>query len=291
MYKTCRHWCVRLTCMDAIVTSQNPRERAKFWRAADLGDLELLRATYITHTFDRHMHEGYAIGVIESGAETYWYRGAYHTVGAGQVVVVEPGEIHTGQATDGSGWTYKMLYPGVTLMRQIAHEMTGEYWTMPHFSQTILDDPHLAMLIRSLHATLERSPLAMERAEAARDAFGYMLMRYGHNHVSARFLSRPQQAIDRARDYIRAHYAENISLDTLSNIAGISPYHLARMFQRQVGLPPHSYLTHVRVEHAKTMLGADIPLAEVALAVGFTDQSHLTRRFKRIVGVTPGQFH
>jgi AraC-like DNA-binding protein len=92
------------------------------------------------------------------------------------------------------------------------------------------------------------------------------------------------------RHYLEAHYMDNPSLETLAQIAGLSPFHFVRVFRQATGLPPHTYLTQLRINRAKAQLQAGDPIADVAAATGFSDQSHLTRRFKRIVGVTPGQF-
>jgi AraC-like DNA-binding protein len=89
---------------------------------------------------------------------------------------------------------------------------------------------------------------------------------------------------------MEASYMDNPSLEDLAHIAGLSPFHLTRVFHEATGLPPHTYLTQLRVSRAKQRLQAGDPIADVAAATGFSDQSHLTRRFKRIVGVTPGQF-
>ena len=70
----------------------------------------------------------------------------------------------------------------------------------------------------------------------------------------------------------------------------ISPYHLARLFNSQMGIPPHAYLDSVRIRQARRLLTLGRPILEVALATGFADQSHFTRRFKRTVGVPPGDF-
>ena len=93
-----------------------PRERARLWRDTALGDLDLLSARYITHRFAPHFHEGYAIGVIVEGAETFSYRGRTEVAPAGHIVIVNPGEIHTGSAVAESGWTYRMLYPSCELI-------------------------------------------------------------------------------------------------------------------------------------------------------------------------------
>jgi AraC-like DNA-binding protein len=91
-------------------------------------------------------------------------------------------------------------------------------------------------------------------------------------------------------DWIEAHFAGPISLADLANYVVLSPYYLLRVFHEQVGLPPHAYLQDVRIRRAQRLIELGKPLAEVTFAVGFSSQSHLTRRFKQIVGTTPGQY-
>jgi AraC family transcriptional regulator len=93
-------------------------------------------------------------------------------------------------------------------------------------------------------------------------------------------------------EYIEAHLDASPSLDQLAAVARLSVYHFARQFKTATGLPPHQYVLARRVERAKQLLqqGRDLSLAEVAAHVGFADQSQLCHHFKRIVGVTPGQF-
>jgi AraC-like DNA-binding protein len=101
---------------------------------------------------------------------------------------------------------------------------------------------------------------------------------------------RAGDAIQRARDYLHDNYAESIALDELAQVAGLSPFHLCRLFRREFGLSPHAYQTHVRLSHAKHQLLRGMPLKDVAAATGFYDQSHFGWHFKRLVGVTPGQY-
>ena len=96
--------------------------------------------------------------------------------------------------------------------------------------------------------------------------------------------------IGQVRAYLEEHFTENITLDQLAALVDLSPFHLLRLFRETVGLPPHSYLTQIRVTRAKRLIAASLSLVEVAGAVGFSDQSHLTKHFKAIIGVTPGQY-
>jgi len=93
------------------------------------------------------------------------------------------------------------------------------------------------------------------------------------------------------REFIETHLEENISIQTLAAIAGLSKYHFARAFRQSEGITPHGYLVQCRVRRAQDLLAAtDLPLSEIALASGFADQSHCARRFREHVGVTPSSY-
>ena len=101
----------------------------------------------------------------------------------------------------------------------------------------------------------------------------------------------PPRALRRVREYIESHLEENIALETLADIAGFSTFHFARAFKQSEGVTPHGYLVERRVERAQKLLtGANLSLSEIALASGFSDQSHLARHFRQRVGVSPSMF-
>jgi AraC-like DNA-binding protein len=89
-------------------------------------------------------------------------------------------------------------------------------------------------------------------------------------------------------EYIESHLDEKISLDGLASMAGLSAYHFARAFRQSTGMPPHGYLLQRRLERVKEMIrDSKLPLSEIALATGFSDQSHLARHFRRFTGMSP----
>ena len=112
-----------------------PVEKAKFWLDRQLGNLELLSATYVTHSFSRHVHEEFAIGVIEEGVERFYHRGANHVAPAGSVIVVNPGETHTGHAAKKTGWKYRMLYPNAEILQNAAAEVSDKAAGIPFFRE------------------------------------------------------------------------------------------------------------------------------------------------------------
>jgi AraC-like DNA-binding protein len=271
-------------------TAHPASEQTKFWLAQDIGQVELLRARYITHSFSRHAHEGFAIGIIEQGAEAFYYRGAMHVAPVGSIVLINPGEVHTGHAAGDDGWVYRMLYPEAELLQQAASEAAGRKRGIPYFPNPVIHDEYLTQLIRNLHWTLEKSTSFLQRQSQFLATLVQLILRHADDPPGWSSTTGPHRAVKQAQAYLEAHYPENITLEQLAQIADLSQFHLTRIFAKTVGLPPHAYLTQVRISRAKKLLSFGMPIAQVAAETGFADQSHLTRHFKRIVGVTPGQY-
>jgi AraC-like DNA-binding protein len=265
-------------------------EYAKIWRADDIGDMELLHARYVRYSFARHTHEGAAIGVIEQGAESFYYRGAVHTAPAGQVIVFNPAEAHTGQGADEQGWRFRIFYLDSGLLRQASSELAGLRRDVPFFAEPIIDDPALAGMLRNLHMSLEAGGPALERQSKFLWTFAHMTLRHADHPSTERSVGNEKSVVNVVRQYLERHYRKNVSLDELATLAGLSAYHLIRVFRAEVGLPPHVYLEQVRINRARDFLRGGAAIADVAFLTGFTDQSHFSRHFKRMTGVTPGQY-
>ncbi|MBW4653319.1 MAG: AraC family transcriptional regulator [Kaiparowitsia implicata GSE-PSE-MK54-09C] len=263
-------------------------ERVKFWHEQRYANLELLHAHYVTHTFSRHAHDTFAVGVILQGAEAFSYRGAQQIAPAGHVVVINPGEAHTGSAATRAGWTYRMLYPSRDLLQQAAAEVGRKPTAEPWFTDAVIQDDALWRSLLSLHLALERPPSRLEQDSRLVWTLAQLVRRHAAAHAPAPLLKPETAAIQRVRDYLHEHMADNPSLKTLAAIAHLSPYYLLRQFQRQVGASPHEYVRGLRLTRAKALLLNGWAIADVAHHTGFADQSHFTRQFKRAVGVTPG---
>jgi AraC-like DNA-binding protein/PAS domain-containing protein len=100
----------------------------------------------------------------------------------------------------------------------------------------------------------------------------------------------PPQVARRIREYINARTSENITLEAMADLAGLSVFHFARAFRQSFGVPPHSYLLHRRIVRAQRLLQqTELPVSEIAVSTGFSDQSHFARHFRRLTGMAPGQ--
>jgi AraC-like DNA-binding protein len=261
------------------------------WRVAEFGGLELLRASYGEFVFTPHAHEGFLIAVTEGGVGGPIYRGEKHEVGPGDVLVLNPEEAHAGGPLTEAPWRYRALYPSADVMRQIAAEFTDAGAILPEFAEGVVRDLEASRRLRRFHRTTEQQDSTLLQRESY---LAHALVRLTELHATRggrpKPLGREHRAVRTARDYLDGHRSENVSLTTLARMAGLSPFHLCRVFRRDVGMTPHVYQTQVRVRRAKELLREEMPVALAAAEVGFYDQAHLTRHFKRIVGVTPGEY-
>ncbi len=266
------------------------KERVTFWRDAALANMEVLKATYVTHTFSRHSHEGYAIGVIESGVEAFEYLGGVYQAPADTLVIVHPGEVHTGYAGIPGGWQYRMAYPSVTLMQQAMTALSPSTSLVPFFPAPVIADIALVRQFRQLHRASEQGVSVLERESRMLWFMAQLIHQYGELRSPMPPSGNDPCAFRQVLTYLHEHSDQPVGLNDLAIVAKLSPLQILRLFNKTLGLPPHRYLIQIRVEHAKRQIAAGLPLSAVAVRVGFADQSHLNRHFKRLVGVTPGQY-
>jgi AraC-like DNA-binding protein len=157
------------------------------------------------------------------------------------------------------------------------------------FFPPVMDDPALAVCFLEWCMAGTEPSAGRLRRETLEVAFLTALVRR-HGGGTAPAVGRERRAVRRIRAYLHAHVADPVSLDDLSALVDLTPAHLNRVFRREVGLPPYRYLQRLRIERAAWRLAGGAPIAETAYDTGFADQSHLTRQFKQVVGVTPGQY-
>ncbi|MGA4842333.1 helix-turn-helix domain-containing protein [Streptomyces sp. G45] len=271
------------------------RERA-VWTRAPLGcgdTIDLLTARFDRHRYAPHSHEEFTVGVCVGGSEIIDYRGARLDVGPGAVVVLAPGETHTGRPGTGGGYAYRALYPAAHLLADTARDL-------PHFREAVLDDRELAAALRATYTALSgppagTDPLAALTAESRLTALlGTLARRHG--------TARPARATAPGTAAVAAAVARTVCArladdvltpPTLAQLAaelGLSRYQLLRAFRTTMGLPPYAWLAQHRVARARGYLEAGRRPAEVAGLVGFADQAHLTRWFRRVLGVTPAAY-
>lgn len=265
-------------------------EWARFWRVQEGLAAEFMHASFTHHAYDRHTHDRYVFGITTGGAEQFWHRGAVQIAPAGRVVVVNPGDVHDGESVvRGESWQRRICYLDPQLFSEVAAEdgLPGA----PLFLTSVLDDPDLAAGMLAFHRAAEiPGQTALQRDTQLRGLISRLIRRHAVTRPDGRPAAEEPAAVRRVRAYLDANAAEDISLADLGAMVGLSPLYLARAFRKAVGVPPHAYQILRRVEAATALLRQGGAPADIALACGFSDQSHMTRQFRRAHGVTPGAF-
>jgi len=265
------------------------QERTKIWHNAQL-DIGGLQAYYVDHAFPRHDHDYYVICVVRRGMQSFTHKGAKHFTPPGGTILINPGAAHTGETTDENGFEMVCLYPTFTHMQNAVFELTGRRRVTPFFKDVRVDHPWLAKNIFSLHNILMRETDPLECEARFTWTLVQLVKHFADLPVDEQGPGYERKAVRQARRYIEERFALGINLTQLAEHVSLSPYYLLRVFRAEVGMPPYAYLESVRIRQAQRLIEAGKPLVEVAAQVGFSSQSHLTNRFKKIIGVTPGQY-
>ena len=268
----------------------SPTERTRFWRTRELGEVEWLAAEYRTHRFTRHWHETYALGTVELGGETFVARGERHYARRGSLVLLNPGDIHDGETADPAGWRYRMLYPAREVLARVASEIAGRPTPAPHFRRAVVQDAQAARLLLAAHYAAEAPGSALERETRLTEALALLVTRHADPAPMPAKATGAPAHIRRVCDLIEDGLGEDLALDALAAEARMSSWHFVRVFRRETGATPHLYVLQRRLARARALLEAGESPADVAAATGFSDQSHLTNRFRRTYGVTPAVF-
>lgn len=271
---------------------------ARYWRAADR-PVEAMYAHFRRHAYHRHSHETYSFGVTEMGAQAFTCRGSAHTSAAGMVMAFNPDDPHDGHAAGETGFTYRMIHVGPTLVTDVLADSTGRRWGRPLFAEPVVRDRVLAGTLRRLHASLIDGADALRRDELLEAAVRSLVRR---GAAGRRRLLTPEpltapavrtiagRAHAMLEDVGSGHLSAELTADDLAAAAGCSRYAVYRAFRTVHGLAPSDYQRQLRLRTARTLLAQGRAPAAVATEAGFADQAHLTRWFVRCFGITPGAY-
>ncbi|RUU12782.1 AraC family transcriptional regulator [Mesorhizobium sp. USDA-HM6] len=265
-------------------SEQKEREAVKLTRHESLGGLEMLAARYRDHAYALHTHPTWVFGVVVDGVEKLRIGGRQHLAPAGSIIIVNPEEPHDGEKGAPAGWAYRTCYPDAALMAEIAEDL--ELPALPMFSGGIVQAPELARAFVRAHRLAGK----LDQEAAMLVVLSQLAKRFGDGKVRDR-ASEAGEAARRFRLYgelIAADLSAGFDLAHLAATARVTRFQVIRDFHRAAGMTPGQYLRDRRIRAASALVKTDMPLAEIAVATGFADQSHLTRVFKTIKGLSPG---
>jgi AraC-like DNA-binding protein len=267
---------------------RNTRDVIRVWSVADVPGIDARRGVGVRAPVAPHWHDEYQLCMIEDGGGVLRHGRAVHATPPGSLFVVAPGDVHSNHSNAAAGCSFRSLYVRPDVMARAAAELGAA--RLPDFPRPLVDDADLVARYRRAHQRLEAGAPGLARESALLSALVTLLARCSFGAASPRAPGREPAAVARAREYLHAHFREPIALETLARVAGLSPFHLSRVFRELTGLPPHAYQVQLRVHHARRLIESGRPLAESARVAGFADQSHLSRHFRRMLALPPGAF-
>lgn len=263
-------------------------EKIEYSRPSDLHGVEVMRVEQAARRW-RVFHETYTVCTVldaEGEAELVYRRKLYHC-DAGEVLLMEPGELHANTKITPRGSFRALFLPPSMVERAAAELAVGS--SQLHWRDLSIAHPYVFRAFARLHASLEGPATSLERESRLAACLRLLL-----NCCTQVADLRPEQAqysrLQRCREFILEHYSRSLTLDELAAVSALSRYHLVRAFAKAFGLAPHGYQIHVRVQRARERLAAGMSAASVALETGFADQSHFCHHFRKLTGVTPTQY-
>jgi AraC-like DNA-binding protein len=269
------------------VLNEIDQGRARFFRHPSFRDTLMLRASFTRHRYELHTHSTYVIAIVTRGAERLRVGAHRHVAAKGAIILVNPEEVHDGEAGTEEGWAYRTLYPPASLLRQVAEELGGR--GLPAFRHAVIGDPDLEHKLLEAHRLAETGDVDAEAALLG--ALRLLILRHAHPCVAAETEIRPgAKRLERYRDFIEANLASPIDLAALAGLVGVTRFQVVRDFKRRIGLTPGAYIRLSRQKAAGRYIEQGLSLAEASAAAGFADQSHLTRVFRSIQGISPKLF-
>jgi AraC-like DNA-binding protein len=248
------------------------------WRPPVPGLTEVFHARFTDHVYPAHTHDAWTLLLVDDGAVRYDLDRHAHGATPGEVTLLPPGVPHDGRALSPAGFRKRVLYLETATL---GTQRVGTAVDRPAF-----DESGLRSRVSALHGVLSRPGDELE----AQSRLAFVLERLAQHldrAVAGAPIVRDDVLADRVRELLDARLPEGLRLDEAAAVFGVHPTHVVRAFTRRHGLPPHRYLTGRRIDLARRLLLDGMPAAEVAVAAGFADLSHLTRQFRRMLGTTP----
>jgi AraC-like DNA-binding protein len=272
-----------LYVLDVAVSGTGRAGRAEVtaWRPPVPGIAEVFHARFTDHAYPSHTHDAWTLLLVDAGAVRYDLDRREHQALPGLVTLLPPHVPHDGRAATADGFRKRVLYLDTAVL---GPDLVGAAVDRPAFA-----DPALRQRVHQLHGAL-LGPGEELQAESRLAFIRDRLAQHLRRRVPAAAPVRDRGLAAGLRDLLDARVASGVTLDEAARVLGAHPSHLVRAFTRELGLPPHRYLTGRRVDLARRLLLDGRRPAEVATAAGFYDQAHLTRHFRRMLATTPAAY-
>ncbi len=244
---------------------------------------EVLEARFAEHAYPPHTHDVWTLFLVDEGAVRYDLDRTERAAERSMVSLLPPHVVHDGRPATSDGYRKRAIY--------LETDVLGEHLVGRAVDRPFLRDPSLRGRVAALHDALRSADDAFEAEVRLHDVAERLRSAMGESTPDLAVDTRRHRDLAEAlRAYLDARLFDAPTMTEAADHLGASPTQLARAFTDAFAIPPHAYVDGRRLEIARARILDGHPLADVAAEVGFVDQAHFTRRFKRFLGTTPGQF-
>lgn len=251
-------------------------------------EIEAYHFQGIMQKFPNHFHKYYVIGFIENGSRYLSCKNREYTIESGDLLLFNPGDNHTCEQIDDKALDYRCINIQPEIMRKAIQEITGRDY-MPYFTTQVVFHSDLVKLLKELHLMIMQEETDFIKEEIFLFFLKQLVEEFTEQGLSSQKLEQSAE-VKAILEFLDTNYMKHITLDDLSNLSGLSKYHLLRSFTKQKGITPYSYLETIRIDRAKKLLEKGVMPIDAALQTGFADQSHFSNFFKKFIGLTPSQY-
>ncbi|MEL7594781.1 AraC family transcriptional regulator [Aeromonas veronii] len=252
----------------------------RYWQSPHLPGVELSHSHHRAFSYGRHVHLDYHIGLVQRGGQKFIHKGSCHHLVRGVLSTVNPDEVHDGLSLLPEGYEVRVF---AIDPQQLALWLPEQ--PEPFFDKGLQSRPDLYQGFAQLHGYLDNPKADSLLIESQLLALLGELL---HLVPEVHQLADPQLRF--LRDYLMAALDEPHSLEELAGLLGLDRFAFLRQFKKRSGMTPYAWLKRLRLEHGKRLLASGMAVSEVALAVGFFDQSHFHHGFRQAFGLTPAEF-
>jgi AraC-like DNA-binding protein len=257
------------------------------WRVADFDAIELIYGVDVTQDHPRHWHDELYISATLNGTSYLDCLGTSLLTRRGTLAIVAPGDVHANRKV---ACDFRCIFLDFRALEAGVEQFVERSIPGLTFRSGLVENQCATARFLRAHRAFEPGASAVGRDDFVFSFLYELAARHSTAAIPLPHTGNEDFAVRRTRHFLDERYAECVSLRQLSQLTGLSAYHLNRSFRRKIGMPPHEYQLQVRILKAKSFLRRGRSISETAFLVGFVDQSHFTRHFKRSVGVTPGKF-
>lgn len=248
--------------------------------------IEAIFGKRIQNTFRRHIHSTYLFGLVEVGTRSITCGDDTYGIAAQELFVLQPAQVHA--CTCSVDHCYSILSVKPEMVEDIVLQQLGSKHSRPFFPQIRNKDKRLSQQLQNIFTLIKTKGMSHHALTLIPQYISTLLQ---HQPTTlAKNTPPPEPMVESACQFLKKNHAQKLPLSSLAEHACLSPFHFQRVFTQRMGISPNDYLQAHRVAEARQQLNKSIPLSELAIALGFFDQSHFTRTFRNVMGVSPGNY-